>query len=161
MKVIFYTSALLFSVLSAIAYAQIEPSMPPGMTPDPLPSSTPSMTPKPMRPSIPKLYLSTAGRPPFTELMITPFRRLNVCPSEYKSGFSIRCEVANAGTVFWRVRGQLYKKEYFAPYYLSGNWRTQVGPFKGLDNLPRGARLRVACRVLTRKPVWVDLIKSC
>lgn len=147
----------IFLSLSAFALAQIEPSMVPTMTPDPLPS----VVSVPTRPSIPKLYLSTAGMPPFTEIMITPFRRLNVCPSEYSSGFSIRCEVANAGTVFWKVRGQLHKKEYFAPYYLSGNWRTQVGPYKGLDNMPRGARLRVACNVATRKPVWVDLIKSC
>lgn len=134
---------ILFVSLYCITHAQV---------------STPEPEPEPLRPTIPKLFLSTAGSPPFTENSLTPFRSYDICPDDYETGFSIRCEVENAKTVFWRVNGVLFKKEYFAPYYLSGNWKDRIGAYKGLEVFDR---IRVACRVPTRKPVWVDIIKKC
>lgn len=146
----FFTITLLF-VATIVAVVAQEPSIAPPA--DPVPDSV----------TIPKLYLSTAGLAPYNESAIIPFTQLNICPTNFPNGFSIRCDVAfptafRRKTVFWRVNGQLSKKEYHSPYYLAGDWRNGVGSFKGLES---ASRVRVTCRVLTRKPVWIDLVKFC
>lgn len=146
----FFTVTSFFIALIVVAVAQ-EPSIAPPV--DPIPDSV----------TIPKLYLSNAGPAPYSEMEITPFTQLDICPANYPKGFSIRCHVAfpqssRRKTVFWRINDQLFKKEYYSPYYLAGDWRDGVGAFKGLES---ASRVRVTCRVLSRTPVWVDLVKLC
>lgn len=119
----------------------------------------PSIPPMdPVRPTIPTVYLSTAGAAPHLEVILASFTEVPICPAHYPKGFTIRCEVTGAKTVSWSVMGKPYKKEFYAPYFLAGNVRENVKPFNNLQNKDR---IRVACRVATRKPVWIDLIKSC
>lgn len=123
------------------------------MTPD----VTDPVAPTP-RPTIPRLYLASAGMPPRVESMITPFQELSVCPSTFPAGFSVRCEVQNALTVEFYVNQTSFRKEFYAPYFLNGNVGDMVYRFEALTNRPR---VRIGCRVATRRPVWVDLVKSC
>lgn len=111
------------------------------------------------RPTIPTLFLSKPGDKPVREVALVSFTEVQVCLSDYPNGFSIRCEVTTSPgfrTVVFRVNTQIRKKQYFAPYYLAGDTAIKVRPFYFGANRDR---LRIACRVRTRKPVWVDLIK--
>lgn len=112
----------------------------------------------PIRPGIPKLFLTTAGTPPYDETEIQSYTEYAVCPDDYPTGFSIRCEVSNAGTVFWRTNGNIFDQQYVEPYLLAGNSENYINPYAGLESV---SRVRVACQVLTRQPVWVDLVRSC
>lgn len=120
---------------------------------DPIPTSKPS--------SMPRLFLSMAGKSPVNEDQVKPFIEYHICPSDYTSGFSVRCEVRDADTVFWRVGGKLFKKEFHAPYYLNGSWRDLVKSYHGMDGLDNGGRVRISCHAPSRPHVWVDLVKSC
>lgn len=125
---------------------------------DPIPT-TPSTAPG----QYPLLFLTNAGRPPHSDTPLMPFTTLPICPKDYKTGFSIRCQPLSEqpGTVSFWVRGKLFEKEYHAPYYVSGNWKRFVGRFKELDGLEKGQGFRVTCRVRKEKKVWVYLEKSC
>lgn len=126
----------------------------------PEPSSEPIPDPMPPTTKL-QLFLSEAGKLPLSENPITPFKQHPICPTDYPSGFTVRCEVSNAEKVLWRVRGQLFKTEYHAPYYLNGNWRDRVTAFSGIDALKKGQRVRIACLVPSQPIAWVYLIKSC
>lgn len=117
----------------------------------------------PSRPTMPVLYLSTAGQFPLTEARLKPFTDVKICPDDFPSGWTVRCDVLSRESVIFQVMGEVYKKEYRPPYYLSGNWRNQVGDFtkEGHDFISKSHRLRIACRVQTRMPVWVDFNIGC
>lgn len=127
----------------------------------PEPSTSDPMTDS--RPTVPVLYLSTAGKRPLIETRLMSFTEVKLCPDEYPTGWTIRCDVISKPPVIFRVMGQIYSKEYRVPYYLSGNWRDQVGDFvdEGAEFLAKSNRLRIACRVRTRKAVWVDIVVGC
>lgn len=116
---------------------------------------------KPKTPFQHELYLVTAGSAPQTETPIASSSTLEICPSDYPTGFSIRCIAGNTRAVYWRVDGKPFKREYHAPYYLSGNWRDRVRPYKGLEDMDKGSSMRVSCRVMRGQNVWVNLVKSC
>lgn len=113
----------------------------------------------PLRPTIPELYFSTAGNFPLTETKLVPFTTFNVCATDYPYGWTLRCETTTPTSVVFRVMGKIYKKEFFPPYYLTGNWKENNG-VKSFD-MGSMTRVRIACRVRTRKPVWIDIVKSC
>lgn len=142
---------VILSIFLAVSVARAqEPSMSPEMSPE--------MVDPMARPSIPMLYLSSAGKGMHKEMMITPFKQITICSKDYPTGFSIRCAVMNTQHVDFYVNYKLYRTEMYKPYFLSGNLMGDVHPFTGLDTKDK---VRVGCRVATRKPVWVDLIKSC
>lgn len=123
-----------------------------------------------VRPSIPKLFLTEAGRVPVAEVKLDSFKPVTICPRrDYPNGFSFRCETTTGpdfGTVVFRVSGAVFHKEYSAPYYISENTREGlVRPFPydnfSVDDKINRTRLRIACRVRTRRPVWIDLITQC
>lgn len=123
-----------------------------------------------VRPTIPTLYLTTAGPvATVTETMMTSFTNVTICPADYPAGFSVRCETTTGPdfpTVRFIVSGGTYKKEFKAPYYLAGNTRNgTIVPFPfssfGPADKIRGTRLRVICKVRTRKGVFVDLVDMC
>lgn len=127
----------------------------------PEPSTSDPMMPT--RPTIPVLYLSSAGKLPLTESRLASFSEVRVCADDFPTGWTVRCDVVSKPSVVFRVMGQIYKKEYRAPYYLSGNWRDRVGDFsvEGAEFLAKSKRLRISCRVRTRKAVWVDFVVGC
>lgn len=116
---------------------------------------------KPSSPSQHELYLVIAGRAPHTETPIPPSSTLEICPSDYPTGFSIRCMAGKTRVVYWRVDGKPFKREYQPPYYLSGNWRDRVRPYNRLDGMTKGSSMRVSCRKMKGQNVWVNLVKSC
>ena len=154
-KPLISSSFILFSSLciGATFVSAQEPSMEAPV--DPMPTPTPAV----------RLYLSTAGSAPQVEFPLTSYERTHICPSKYKSGFTLRCDVSlltrGAGVVLWRVRGVSFREEYFAPYFLAGNWKDRVGSFDGMDEVAKGGKFRVACQVKGKRNVWVELVKSC
>lgn len=141
MKLSFFTSFITF-VLCSLCTAQ-EMSQPPLA---------------PMRPTIPKLYLSSAGSAPFAEMMLQSFQDVNICTQDYPSGYTIRCAVQNTEQVDFYVANKHFKLEMYPPFYLNGNIGDTVYRFNGLQNV---TRLRIGCRVATRRAVWVNLVKTC
>lgn len=115
------------------------------------------------RPTIPVLFLSTAGERPLLETRLTSFSEVRVCADDFPTGWTVRCDVISIPSVLFRVNGEDYKKEYFSPYYISGNWRDRVGDFsvEGADIIASSSRLRITCKVRTRLPVWVDFLIGC
>ena len=122
------------------------------------------------RPTIPSWYFTTAGNvSTAVESAVTGYRRFEYCGTDYPSGVSFRCATTTGDdfpTVVFRVSGKLYRKEYFAPYYLAGNTkRGLIRPFVYNSfrqrGSPQGPRVRITCRVRTRAPVWVDVYDTC
>lgn len=114
------------------------------------------------RPTVPKLYLHASGMAPYSpaEMMLPSFKAAYVCPSlDYPTGYNIRCEVRNWNKkVSFRVNGKPYRTESVKPYFLAGDLNGKVWRFK----FPSGVtKVRVACLVDTRKPVWIDLYEKC
>lgn len=144
----------LVAILSMMLAVSIVRAQEPSVSPEMSPEIVDPMT----RPSIPVLYLTSAGKGMHKEMMITPFKPMTICPKDHPTGFSIRCGVSNAKQVDFYVNYKLYRSELYKPYFLAGNLMGHVHPFTGLDTKDK---VRVGCRVATRKPVWVDLIKSC
>jgi len=129
------------------------------------PSFAPPIDPIPRPATSVRLYLSTAGSAPHVEVPLISYQQTRICPSDYKSGFTLRCEVpasrSSPKAVLWRVRGVSFRKEYFTPYFLAGNWKDRVGSFDGLDEVAKGGKFRVGCQVKGRRNVWVELVKTC
>lgn len=125
-------------------------------------SPSPSDFPGPLvvtRPTIPELYLSGAGPLPVSETKMSSFSVVDVCPANFGAGWTVRCATTSSSSVIFRVKGALFKKEFFAPYYLNGNWGTgsSIRPYEiGQDTMQR-----ISCKVRTRKPVWVDIRIKC
>lgn len=113
----------------------------------------------PIRPTIPVLYLSAAGPLPVTETRLTSFTTVKVCPANFPNGWTIRCDTVSQTSVIFRVKTKIYKKEFFPPYYIEGNWKE--GESIPAYDMGSDVRQRIACRVRTRKPVWVDFVKEC
>lgn len=69
-------------------------------------------------------------------------------------------------TVIFLVSGEIFRKEFKTPYYINENTREGLvrpfpySNFTAADKI-MGTRLRVVCKVRTRKPVWVDLVTDC
>lgn len=121
-----------------------------------------------IRPTIPKWYMTSAGlNSSAVEVPVTAYRRFEFCGTDYPQGYSFRCETTTGPdfpTVTFRVNAVVYRKEYFAPYYISGNTLAGIiRPFPYGDFKQRTAnpRIRIACRVRTRAPVWVDIFDTC
>ena len=121
------------------------------------------------RPSIPKIYVASAGPVnTSTETMLPSFRKSRVCPKNYPDGFSLRCQTVTGSdfpTVVFRVASQVFHKEHRPPYYINENTRQGLirpFPYQNYSRIiqNRGS-LRITCRVRTRKPVWVDVIPEC
>lgn len=69
-----------------------------------------------MRARIPERVLSNGSR---------------ICPGDYARGFSIRCDAASAvRKARFYVDGKHARTEYHAPYYLAGNFKVFVKPWK-------------------------------
>lgn len=158
MKIISF-SALLSSIVILLSLNSIgNGTLVPETSVEPLPDP---INQRPSPPSQHELYFVIAGRPPHHETPIASSSTLEICPRDYPNGFSIRCMVAKTRVVYWRVDGKPFKREYHAPYYLGGNWRQRVRPYKGLDDMAKGSSMRVSCRVRRGRNVWVNLVKSC
>lgn len=121
-----------------------------------------------VRPTIPKFYLSEAGTKPVKETNLTSFKTVKVCPEHYPNGFTFRCDTVTGPTfpvVVFRVMSKVYMKERSSPYYIAGDTPMKVRPFPyesfGPKNKIMGTRLRLTCRVRTRKPVWIDVVTDC
>lgn len=114
-----------------------------------------------VRPTVPKLYLTEAGNFPAEESLIPSFTSTTICPDDYKNGFSFRCETKtgpNFPLVVFRVNGKVYQKQRKAPYYLQGDTPKFVRKFLYEDFRKK---IRITCRVRTRKAVWVDILVKC
>lgn len=124
-----------------------------------------------VRPTIPRWYFTSAGwRRSRPEVLLRSFRRFEFCGTDYREGYSFRCETTTGPdfpTVLFRVASTEYRKEYFPPYYIAGNTKAGlVRPFpynatyvrKGAKD---GPRIRITCRVRTRRPVWIDIYDRC
>lgn len=154
-----HTLALVLSLLLAAASAQ-SGRLPFGRL-------TPSGK---IRPSTPDWYLTTAGNiTSAEEFPVTSYRRFEYCSTDYPTGISFRCATETGPdfpTVVFRVSGKLYRKEFFAPYYLAENTRRGIikpfvyGKFRQRGSA-LGPRVRLTCRVRTRAPVWVDVFDTC
>lgn len=112
----------------------------------------------PMRPTIPVLYLSGAGKLPQPETRLTSFSEVGICPDDYAAGWTVRCETSMASYVIFRVNGVESKRQNSPPFYLAGDYNGRASPFKLYEDVKRA---RIACLVSTRKPVWVDFIVTC
>lgn len=116
-----------------------------------------------IRPTTPKIYLVTAGEKPAEEELLMSFMTVKACPGDYKEGFSFRCDT-NTGPTFpvvvFRTNSAIFKKERKAPYYIAGDTPEKVRPFP-YEQFQDVDRIRIACRVRTRKPVWIDLEVEC
>lgn len=120
-----------------------------------------------VKPTIPRMFLTSAGMKPTTEMLLMSFTTVTVCPDDYPEGFSFRCDVTTGPdfpVVVFRVAGKVYQKERVAPYYLQGDTPIKVRPFLYQDvtgGMLSGGRIRIACRVRMRLPVWIDLVTQC
>lgn len=116
-----------------------------------------------VRPTIPKLFLSNAGLKPVKEEALLSFSNITICTDDYPQGFTIRCDTITGPDykrVEFRTSGKMYMKEVISPYYLQGDTMRRVQAFK-FDLFEEKKRLRVSCRVRTRRAVWVDIFRGC
>lgn len=116
-----------------------------------------------VRPTIPKLFLSDAGLKPVQEESLKSFSNITVCPTDYPKGFTIRCDTTTGPDykrVEFRINRAMYMTEVIPPYYVQGDTKRRVKAFK-FDLFEERKRIRVSCRVRTRRPVWIDIFRGC
>lgn len=117
-----------------------------------------------VRPTVPKLYISEAGRTPVTETMVKSFSRVTICPDDYPNGFTVRCDVQTGPDfpiVVWRVNNAVYRRHFKAgPYYIQGANAFKVRPFK-FDDFIGLKKVRIACKVRQRKEIRIVLLRGC
>lgn len=116
-----------------------------------------------VRPTIPKLFFSEAGLKPVEETELKSFSNITICPQDFPIGFTIRCDTITGPDykrVDFRINGDMYMKEVIPPYYLQGDTKRRVKSFK-FNLFEEKRRMRVACRVRTRRAVWIDIFREC
>lgn len=115
------------------------------------------------RPSIPTIDIVEAGPKPVSQnyKRLRSFRFIEICPGDYTNGYSIRCNVQNNNkSVIFFVEYSEFNRQYKEPYFLAGDNKKRVRPFEMSKHFGR-KDVRIACRVRTRRPVWVHLIEKC
>lgn len=110
------------------------------------------------------LDVTTAGdNPVITIKSNVAGQVVKICPSSYPTGYSVRCNIETTTSVTWKIDGKLYKKEYFAPFFVAGNWDEQgsttsrVKPFTVLGD----KSIIISCKSLGKSEVSFTLMKSC
>lgn len=122
-------------------------------------------TPEPqVDPFTPTLDVTTAGDNPVTVIKENAAGQVvKICPASYPTGYSVRCNIETTTSVIWKIDGKLFKKEYFAPFFVAGNWDkkgssiSRVRPFTLLED----KSLIISCKSLGKNEVSVTLMKSC
>lgn len=115
-------------------------------------------------PFTPTLDVTTAGDNPVTVIKANAAGQVvKICPTSYLTGYSVRCNIETTSSVVWKIDGKLYKKEYFAPFFVAGNWDKQgsstsrVRPFTLLGD----KSIIISCKSRGQNEVSVTLMKSC
>lgn len=118
----------------------------------------------PVDPFTPTLDITVAGDNPVALIQANVAGQvIRICPASYPAGYSVRCNIDTTSSVIWKIDGKLFKKEYFAPYYVAGNWDkkgssiSRVRPFTLLAD----KSIIVSCKSLGKNEVSVTLMKSC
>lgn len=118
----------------------------------------------PVDPFTPTLDVTTAGDNPVTVIKENAAGQVvKICPDNYPSGYSVRCNIETTKTVIWKIDGKLFKKEYFAPFFVAGNWDkkgssiSRVRPFTLLED----KSIIVSCKSIGMNEASVTLMKSC
>lgn len=118
----------------------------------------------PVDPFTPTIDITQAGDQPVATIATNVAGTVvKICPSSYPAGYSVRCNIDTTTSVIWRIDGTLFKKEYFAPYYIAGNWDkkdgsiSRVRPFMELGD----KSILVSCTSLGKNVASVTLMKSC
>lgn len=111
------------------------------------------------------MYLARAGGLKWalkSEVMLKPNARIKVCPTDYKRGFTIRCEPTvpfprKLYRVEFYVNNKFNKNEYVVPYYLAGNNEKRVRAYYfGNRNY-----LKIECMAKNVQSATVVIRKDC
>lgn len=111
------------------------------------------------------MYLARAGPSKWalkSEVMLKPGARITLCPTDYRRGFSIRCEPTIPFTrplqkVNFYVNNKLLETQYAAPYYLNGNNAVRVRSYY----FGKRMYLKIQCVSKFVRPAVVIIRKNC
>lgn len=106
-----------------------------------------------------QLVVTSAGRERFRsripeKVLIDGSR---ICPKDYRRGFTIRCDSAEeVRRAKFYVNGIFLRSESHEPYYIAGNFKVFVKPWKRSSDT-----FKVVCRLGRRKEVSARITIGC
>lgn len=111
------------------------------------------------------MYLARAGKLPWalkSETQLEPSAQLNICPTDFKRGFTIRCEPTypfenDRQRVDFYVNGKYHRNQVVVPYYLNGNTERKVRAYF----FGRRTFLKIMCESKGVRSATVIVRKRC